>query len=68
MFKMYRRKCIAELCSWTPDFDMSGVSVSDVDEQNGSPKDGDMIARNPLNHNDKWLVAKLYFENNFEPV
>jgi len=25
-----------------------------------------MIARNPKNHNDKWLVAKQYFEDNFE--
>jgi uncharacterized protein YozE (UPF0346 family) len=26
-----------------------------------------MIARNPKNHDDQWLVAKQYFENNFEP-
>jgi len=32
----------------------------------GSPKVGDMIARNPKNHNDMWLVAKVYFEDNFE--
>ena len=42
------------------------VSVSDVDLKNGSPKIGDMIARNPKNHNDQWLVAKQYFEDNFE--
>ncbi len=44
------------------------VSVSDSDLQNGSPKIGDMIARNPKNHNDKWLVAAQYFADNFEPV
>ena len=42
------------------------VSISDVDLENGSPKIGDMIARNPENHNDLWLVAKDYFEQNFE--
>jgi hypothetical protein len=42
------------------------VSVSEADIKNGSPKIGDMIARNPLYHNDKWLVAKKYFDSNFE--
>ena len=42
------------------------VSVSDVDLQNGSPKIGDMIARNPKNHKDQWLVAEQYFKDNFE--
>lgn len=42
------------------------VSVSDTDVKNGSPKLGDMIARNPKNHNDQWLVAEQYFKDNFE--
>jgi hypothetical protein len=67
-FKSYRRKQIAELAPWTPDFDMTGVSVSDVDAAMGSPKSGDMIARNPKNHDDKWLVAERYFIDNFDPV
>ena len=41
------------------------VSISDADLANGSPKIGDMIARNPENHDDQWLVAKDYFEANF---
>ena len=44
------------------------VSISEVDKQNGSPKIGDMIARNPKNHNDKWLVAEQYFKDNFEEI
>ena len=44
------------------------VSISDVDLENGSPKDGDMIARNPKNHLDQWLVAEKYFQDNFEEV
>ena len=42
------------------------VSISDADLLNGSPKLGDMIARNPKNHLDQWLVAEQYFKNNFE--
>ncbi len=48
--------------NWIP------VSISSVDKTNGSPKIGDMIARNPKNHLDQWLVAKEYFENNFESI
>ena len=44
------------------------VSISEVDKQNGSPKIGDMIARNPKNHNDKWLVAEQYFKDNYEEI
>ena len=44
------------------------VSISDADLENGSPKLGDMIARNPKNHLDQWLVAKQYFNDNFEEL
>ena len=44
------------------------VSISDADKNNGSPKLGDMIARNPKNHNDQWLVAEQYFKDNFEEL
>lgn len=45
-----------------------GISISDEDKRNGSPKEGDMIARNPENHADQWLVAEAYFEKNFEEI
>jgi hypothetical protein len=64
----YRRKQIAELRAWMPADDMTNVSVSDADKAAGSPKAGDMIARNPKNHADQWLVAAAYFADNFEPV
>ncbi len=67
-FTQYRRKQIAELTPWTPDFPMDRVSVSAEDQKAGSPKEGDMIARNPANHADQWLVAKAYFDANFEPM
>lgn len=82
-FKEYRRKQIAELREVTVAdiiiFKNHGflhiseypfgcnVSISDADKKNGSPKIGDMIARNPKNHSDQWLVANQYFEDNFEP-
>lgn len=66
-FKQYRRKQIAELCPWTAEYDMKYVSVSEEDRKAGSPKSGDMIARNPKNWNDQWLVAAAYFADNFEP-
>lgn len=44
------------------------VSISASDQEAGSPKEGDMIARNPVNHEDQWLIAKDYFAENFEPA
>ena len=79
-FKKYRRKQIAELRPVTQEdieeFINEGeilangttISISQVDEDMGSPKKGDMIARNPKNPNDQWLVAKEYFEANFEEI
>ena len=68
-FKRYRRKQIAELRPYKPGEELSReVSISAADRAAGSPKKGDMIARNPADHNDQWLVAKEYFEVNFEPI
>lgn len=44
------------------------VSISETDRKNGSPKVGDMIAVNPVNANDSWLVNKDFFEANYEEV
>lgn len=74
-FKQYRRTQIAEMRPVTkheedyPETILdNGISVSKADLQNGSPKVGDMIARNPKNHKDQWLVAKQYFNDNFESM
>ena len=66
-FEQYRRTQIAEMAKWEDGFPMDRVSVSASDAEDGSPKIGDMIARNPANHEDKWLVAADYFAVNFEP-
>lgn len=34
--------------------------------KNGSPQKGDMIARDPTNYNDRWLIAQAYFEASYE--
>jgi hypothetical protein len=67
-FKQYRRSAIAEMRPYEPGEHLIGVSISAVDTQAGSPKAGDMIARNPKAHNDQWLVAAQYFADNFEPM
>ncbi|EKF43302.1 hypothetical protein NA8A_04703 [Nitratireductor indicus C115] len=67
-FTQFRRKQIAELRPYVPGDDLEGVSVAPADTIAGSPKLGDMIARNPKNHEDLWLVAAQYFSDNFEPV
>jgi hypothetical protein len=65
-YRQYRRTQIAEMADWQPGFDMTDVSVSEADRKAGSPKVGDKIARNPANHEDRWLVAADYFAANFE--
>ena len=65
-FQKYRRTQIAEMRPYVPGEDLTGVSISQQDELAGSPKIGDMIARNPANHLDQWLVANAYFLANFE--
>ena len=67
-FTQYRRKQIAELRPYEEGEQLNGVSISDADKKNGSPKIGDMIARNPKNHEDQWLVAETYFQDNFEEI
>jgi hypothetical protein len=68
-FKQYRRKLIAEFRPFHEGEQLpESVSIWQGDRDNGSPKVGDMIGRDPKNHDDQWLVAKQFFEDNFEPV
>ena len=64
MWKQYKRKGLSEMRPYVVGEDLSDISVSKED----TPKEGDMIARNPNNHADQWLVAKEYFEENLEEV
>lgn len=68
-FTRYRRSQIAELRPYVVGETLPAkVSISIADALEGSPKLGDMIARNPKNHEDQWLVAADYFSVNFEPM
>lgn len=69
-FKKYKRKGLSEMRPFVSGeiINTYEVSISPEDIANGSPKEGDMIARNPLNYSDKWLVSKKYFEENLEEV
>lgn len=68
-FKQYRRKSISEMRPYDEGEILDRkVSISQADKDAGSPKIGDMIARNPKNHEDQWLVAKQYFEENLEEI
>jgi hypothetical protein len=65
-WQQYKRKGLSEMRPYVEGEELSRVSISAADRDNGSPKIGDMIARNPINHDDQWLVAKKYFEDNLE--
>ena len=54
------------MANWDTTISLIGGSISETDKQNGSPKLGDKIARNPKNHSDMWLVSAEYFKDNFE--
>lgn len=65
----YKRSQIAHLRPYIVGESLSErVSISMADLEAGSPKAGDMVARNPANHEDQWLVAAEYFSANFEPA
>lgn len=66
--KNYRKKNVQPMMPWEPDMSMEFVSISEADKNNGSPKAGDMLAVNPNDPTDMWIVAKKFFEENYEPV
>ena len=45
-----------------------GCSVSQADTDNGSPRVGDMIAVDPKDETNTWLVAEKFFKENYESV
>lgn len=68
-FQQYRRTGLSEMRPYVVGETLPAhVSISREDLDNGSPKHGDMIARNPKSHEDQWLVAQKYFEDNLELV
>jgi len=62
----YRKIELQELIPWTPNIPLGLVSISAADKNNGSPKKGDMIAINPEDKTDFWLVSAQFFKENYE--
>ena len=60
--KHYRKKGHQAMTPWHKDMNMDGVSVSDADFANGSPRDGDMISVNEADPTDRQLVTKAWLE------
>ena len=61
-FRCYQRTSSIEARPYVPGETLSDrVSISPADREAGSPKLGDMIARNPANQGDQWLIAAAYF-------
>lgn len=73
MFKQYKRKGLAEMVPFK-DYTCVGkfweeISVSEPDKLLSKEEfELGYVARNPDNYDDKWYVAKKYFDENFEPV
>ncbi|MGJ8687315.1 MAG: hypothetical protein ACSHWQ_07540 [Spongiibacteraceae bacterium] len=63
--KEYIKKQGQPMMPWEPDMPMTLVSISEADKANGSPKHGDMIAVNPKDSTDMWLVAEQFFQDNY---
>lgn len=66
-WRKYSKKEITEMIPWTPSFDTSNVSISDFDRSNGSPKQGDFIARG-TNNSDMWLISSDDHRDNYQVV
>jgi hypothetical protein len=67
-FKHYRKKQVAEMRPYVAGEDMTDINVTPTDAANGSPKEGDMVARNTVDHSDQWLVSAKFFEENYKLI
>ena len=64
MFKKYNRKGYVEMRPYVEGEDVrsKGVSISDT---YGELRLGDMISRDPSNHDDMWIISKEFFEKHY---
>ena len=62
--KYYRKKNVQPMRPYIEGEDMKGISVSAED----TLEIGGMIAVNPDNGNDRWYIAKKFFEENYMEV
>jgi len=65
IFQPYISSDVVEMVPWEKGMNIDELSILQEDLEALSPKKGDMIARDPNNPDDMWLVPKYYFEANF---
>ena len=63
-FEYYRKKLLQPMRPYILDEDMNGISVNKED----TPELEGMVAFNPDNPEDRWYVAKKFFEENYEKI
>jgi hypothetical protein len=68
-FAMYRHTQIAHARPYVLGEDLTGVITAPETLETGSPKEGDMIVRDPFDHlASQMLVTEQYFRNHYEPA
>lgn len=69
-FKKYKRTAITELRPYDPgeNLDEQNVTIDLRDIRNGSPKEGDYVARDVKSPDKLWLISAEDFKDNFKLV
>lgn len=67
-FQNYSRITVVEMRPYVVDEDMTDIYVDAVLAEHGHPKEGDMIARNPRDRDEMWLMTRENFVSNFETM
>ena len=67
-FTQYSRITIVEMRPYVVGEDMTSIYVDAALAEHGHPKEGDMIARNPRDRDEMWLMTKENFSANFETI
>jgi chlorite dismutase len=63
-WKSYMRVGITEMRPYIVGENLSNISIF----PGITPKEGGMIARNPMDHKDQWYVTEEYFRENMEEI
>lgn len=67
-FRLHRMKRTTPMRPWVEGEDMTGIAVDATTAAEGGPQPGDMVAHNPGNPQDQWLVRADHYRMHFEPV
>jgi len=68
-FKKYSKIGVTEIRPYLEGEQLlKNVVISEERRKKGSPKQGDMICRDPNNTKDVWLITEAYFNSNYEEI